>query len=137
MTVSPNQALLQALSPIASALPLTATEPLTARGVLNQSDLGTTAAKMLSASTDPKGRSRRCKILVVTPDVKVSWAVVVRGAASPANKADGDGSADEGSLIISGASGGAVEYIDVADHLDLYLVASAASTVINLTVEET
>lgn len=137
MTVSPSQSLHQALAPIANALTLTATEPLAGRGVLNQNDLGTTAVKMLSGSSTPRGRSRRCKILVVTPDVKVSWAVVVRGAASPANKADGDGSADEGSLIVSGASGGAVEYIDIADHLDLYLVASAASTIINITVEET
>lgn len=121
---------LKALAPIANSLTPTATEPLTGRGILNQSDLGTTAVKMLSARTDNNTRIRRCKLVCVTADVKIAWGT------TSAIKADGDGSADEGSIIVSGPSGGAVEWFDLDGSLDLYVVASAASTVINLTVEE-
>lgn len=120
---------LKALAPIANALASTGSA-LTGRGIFNKADLGTTAFKVLAARTDGNTRIRRCKLVCVTASVKIAW-----GFASTI-KADGDGSADEGSIIVSGTSGGAVEYFDLHPLLDLYVVASAASTIINLTVEE-
>lgn len=124
----------RAFAPISVELTPTATA-LTTSGIFNKADLGTTAFKVLSGQAIPRGKVRRCKIVCVTASVKVAWGVVAVGGTC-AIKADGDGSADEGSIFVSSATGGAVEYIDVKDNLDLYLVASAGSTIVNVTVEE-
>lgn len=110
----------------------TDTAPLTASGILNLATLGTTATLVVSGTVP--NRLRRVKLTCVTSGRNISWATVANGAASPANKADGDGSVDEGAIIMGG--GGASEWITIPGWMDLYLVASAASTAVQVIVVE-
>jgi len=120
------------LGPITGALPITSTAPLTGQGILNRPDLGATASKVLSAGSD--GKVRRVSLMCVTVARNIAWTTVAKGAAAPTITAVGDGSANEGKLIMGG--GGASADFNVADNLDLYIVASAASTAYQLTVVE-
>ena len=83
-----------------------------------------------------KGKKYKLKIVCVTASRKLAYTTVAMGASAPTVAADGDGSADEGSLIIDGGSGGATEWITIVDTVDLYLVASAASTAYQITAFE-
>lgn len=114
----------------------TNTAPLTGNGILNLANLGTTPVKVVGqpAAGANIGKARRCKIVCVTPGANIAYTTVSAGAAAPTSTAAGAGAATEGSLIIGG--GGATEWITILDTQDLYLVASAASTVINVTVVE-
>lgn len=109
----------------------TGTAPLSASGILNGAALGTTATKVVAGGANA-GKTRRCKIVCVTDAVRLAYAIVPAGATAPTIKADGDGSADEGSLIMGGA--GATEWVSIPDTHDLYLVASAAATSYQVTV---
>lgn len=129
---SPSRLLAAALGPIFRALTPTATEPLTGQGILNQSDLGTTPVLVLAGKAE--GKALRCKLVVITDAVNVAYATVERDAAAPTITAAADGSATDGSLITGGD--GAVEFFTISDACDLYIVASAAATVVQLTVFE-
>jgi hypothetical protein len=118
--------------PITGALPSTNTAPLTAQGILNGAALSTTPVKVLSAGN--QNLIRRVSIMCVTAGRNIAWTTVARNAAAPAITAVGDGSANEGKLIIGG--GGAFYEFNVADNLDLYIVASAASTAYQFSVVE-
>lgn len=118
--------------PITGALPTTATAPLTGQGILNQADLSTAARKVLSAGND--GKVRRVSLMGVTAGRNIAWTTVAKNAAAPTITALGDGSANEGKLIMGG--GGASADLNLADNLDLYIVASAAATAFQLTVVE-
>lgn len=133
--ISPNGAILSGLGPITKATPPTGTAPLTGSGILNGAALGTTATLVYAGPG--KGRAVRVKIACVTASRALGWAVVGANGSAPTIKADQDGSADEGSLVIADAGGGQYVEFGLADTLDLYLVASDADTAYQLTVTET
>lgn len=126
-----ERSILSGLGPLTGALPPTGTAPLTSQGILNLSTLGTTPVKVIGGNSANK--TRRVKIVVVSA-ANVSWATVERGATAPTITALGAGAATEGCLIMNGS--GAIEWVSIPDNLDLYLVASAASTVVNVTCVE-
>lgn len=107
---------------------------LSGTGVYNSAALGTTATKVLSGTTAKGDKSRRCKMTCVTASRNMAWGIVPAGASAPTFKADADGSSDEGSLIMGGS--GATEWVTIPATHDLYLVASAASTAVQVTVFE-
>jgi hypothetical protein len=117
------------LGPLSGTLTTTATAPLTNTGVLNKADLGTTCLRVIQGIGDGR-RQYRVKLVGITASRNIAYATVASGATC-AIKADADGSADEGSLIMGGS--GASEWLAIADNLDLYVVASAASTQFQLT----
>lgn len=133
MSTSSVERILQtSAGPIMGALPMGNTAPLTGQGILNRADLGTTVSKVLSAGN--AGLIRRVSLMGVTVGRNIAWTTVAKNAAAPTMTAVGDGSANEGKLIMGG--GGASADFNVADNLDLYIVASAAATVYQLTVVE-
>jgi hypothetical protein len=127
-----GQSIVTGLGPLTGALTPTGTAPLTGQGILNSAALGTTPIKVLSAGNAAK--VRRISIMGVTAGRNIAWLPVARGAVAPSFTAVGDGSATDGKLIIGGS--GASADFSLADNVDLYLVASAASTVYQLTVVE-
>ena len=135
MRSQPGQAIVTGLGPLSPVLPApTNTAPLTATGILNLANLGTTPVKVLSGATVTTGGGftvRRCKLVGVSA-ANVAWTTVATGATAPTITALAAGAATEGSLIFGGS--GATEWLTVPDDVDLYLVAGGAATVINLTV---
>ena len=126
-----KRAIVTSLGPITGALPSTGTAPLTAQGILNLATLGTTPVLVYQAPSNAAGRVARVEITVIS-NANVAWTTVVGGAAAPTVTALGAGAATEGNLIFGG--GGASKDFNIADGLDLYVVASAANTVVNITV---
>lgn len=114
----------------------TGTGPLggaaSATGVLNLT-ISTTPVRVLKADDYGKGNARKVR-LCVTPATSnnVAYLPVAKDATAPTITALGAGAATEGILLPNG--GGIIETFDVADNLDLYLVASAAGTVIQFAV---
>lgn len=95
--------------------------------VVNAANLGTTITKVL-AGADPNAsapRMRRARIIVVSATGNLAFQLVTRNGTAPTGQADGDGSSDEQCLILQ-----AMKFLDIIydSTLDLYLVASAAST---------
>lgn len=131
-TNSIERVLQTSAGPIGSALPIGNTPPLTTTGILNASNLSTTPVKVLSAGN--QGLIRRVSIMCVTAARNIAWTTVTKNATPPTMTAVGDGSANEGKLIMGG--GGAYYEFNVLDHLDLYIVASAASTAYQFSVVE-
>jgi subtilase family serine protease len=131
-TGSVERSIQTALGPITGALPTTNTPPLTGQGILNAANLSTTPVKVLSAGNN--NLIRRVSIMCVTAGRNIAWTTVAKNATAPTITAVGDGSANEGKLIMGG--GGASADFNVADNLDLYIVASAASTAYQFTVVE-
>jgi hypothetical protein len=127
-----EQALKSGLGPLTGALPTTATAPLTGSGVLN-STTGTTALKVLSGASDPKGKIRRCTLTCLTAGRNLSYATAIVNATSPTLTAVGDGTGTNDGLLIIGG-GGAFRDFSIADNLDLYISASAAATAYQLAV---
>lgn len=110
------------------------TIPMTGPGIAN-STVGTTPAKVLSAATSPRGRVRKVKIVCVTGGGTLAWSTVFNSLTGPTTMtATGGGTATDGSFI--NAAMGGVEYIAIPDNMDLYLVAAAAATAYQLTVDE-
>jgi hypothetical protein len=108
--------------------------PLTANPtIVNDSALGTTPVKILSGSSTIHGRVRRCRLLIVTAARNVAWTTVDRGATAPSITALGAGAATEGVLILPEER---VFNFNVLDNKDVYVVASAASTVVQLAYTE-
>jgi hypothetical protein len=131
--ISAERIIQAAFGPIRGALPISAAE-LTGQGILSKADLGTTAFRAFAGpGGGGTGKAYRCKLVVVSA-ANVAWATVNRGASAPVIKADADGSADEGSLVYGG--GGIVEHFTIDGSCDLYIVASAANTIVNLTIVE-
>lgn len=128
---STSRATLIGSGPMPASQPApTGTAPLTATGILNLS-LGTTVTKVLSAA--PGGvreKVRRIKLTLVTTANALAWQKVSGGAAAPVFTADLVATSTVGSLVLS------QEWITIPSNLDLYLVASAASTVCQVHVEE-
>jgi hypothetical protein len=118
------------LGPLTGALPTTGTAPLTGQGILNLATLGTTPVKVLGMTTSAANRIRRMKVVVITLGVNVAMATVAGGAAAPTITALGAGAATEGSFIVT------EEWMSFIDTVDVYLVAGAANTVVNITVVE-
>jgi len=110
----------------------TGTAPLTGTGILNLAALSTTAIKVLSAGGG-RGLVRKCRLTCMSA-ANVAYTAVARGDTAPTITALGLGAATEGILLPIG--GGIIETFDVADNLDLYVVASAAATVIQFAVVE-
>lgn len=140
MMNQPPSAITTGLGPLTGPFPAgTQTAPLRGTGILNLPTLGTTPVLVVgpnnTANQGPsRGLVRRCKIVVVTAGANVAWTIVVTGGTAPTITALGAGAATEGSLIIGG--GGAEEWLSIPDNMDLYVVASAASTIVNITVVE-
>ena len=111
-----------------------ATTALTGTGIWNSAALGTTATKVASGDASKGGKQRRCKIVCVTASRNVAWGIAPLNASTVSFKADGDGSSDEGSLIVGG--GGATEWVTIPATHDFYLVASAAATAVQVTMVE-
>jgi hypothetical protein len=133
---SPDSAILLGLGPFARPLGMPGnTAPLTGTGILNDDDLGTTAVLVYDGPCN--GRAVRVKIMCLTASARLGYSTVNAGATAPAIKADGDGSADEGSLIVDGGAANASEWITIPANQDLYIVASAASTKYQVTAVET
>lgn len=131
--IGPQSILHAGLGPLRAPLGTpTGTPPLTTTGILNSAALGTTPVLVLDGAC--AGKINRVKIVLVTASRKLAYTTVAAGASAPTIAADGDGSADEGSLIIDAGTGGATEWITIPDNVDLYLVASAASTAYQITV---
>jgi len=128
----PNRAIDTALGPLTGTVTPGGSTALTGSGIYNNAALSTTATKVING-TGRDTRVRRCKLTCVTSGRLCSWAMVANGAASPANKADGDGGSDEGSLI-TGAP--ASEWMPVPGNMDVYMAASASSTVVQVTCVE-
>lgn len=122
------------LGGLAGELTTTTTAPLTGSGVLNLAALGATSVKVVSGSTLKANSIFKVKIACVTASRNLAYTVVAAGAATPAIKADGDGSADEGSLVLS--SGGGVEFVSISGNKDLWLVSASSPTVCQVTVFE-
>lgn len=138
MNPNANKATVAALGPLLGVLTSTQTAPLgvsntSAQGILNLPTLGTAAVKIIAGGQNI-GKTRKIKIVVVTPGAHVAWKHVNAGDAAPTVTAAGAGAINEGSLLMNG--GGATEELSILDNMDLYLVASAASTVVNITCEE-
>jgi len=110
----------------------TGTAPLTGTGILNLASLSTTPVKVLSAG-DKRGATRKCRLLCMS-GANIAYTAVARNDTAPTITALGAGAATEGILLPGG--GGIIETFDVADALDLYVVASAAATIIQLAVVE-
>lgn len=126
------------LGPAFGDLPSTQTAPLgaagiSAQGILNLPTLGTTAVLIVQGGQN-LGKLRRVKIVTVTAARDVAWKHVKTGSTAPTVTAASAGGANEGSLLMGG--GGATEEFTLTDNVDLYLVASAAATVVNITVQE-
>lgn len=107
---------------------------LSGTGILNLSALGTTATKVITGDTTKGDKIRRCKISCITASRNIAWATAPVGGATTSFKADADGSADEGTLIMGGS--GAFEIVSIPANHDLYLVAGASSTVAQVTCFE-
>lgn len=107
---------------------------LSGTGILNSASLGTTATKVVAGDASKGNKQRRCKIVCVTASRNIAWGIAPVNASTVSFKADVDGSADEGSLIMGG--GGATEWVTIPATHDLYLVAGAASTVVQVTLVE-
>jgi hypothetical protein len=134
--MSPNAAILAGLGPFARPLGTPGnTAPLTASGILNDNDLSTNAVLVYDGPCN--GRAVRLKIMVLTASARIAYSTVAAGAPAPSIKADGDGSADEGSLIVDGGGANATEWVTILDNQDFYIVASAASTKYQVTAVET
>ena len=112
----------------------TGTAPLTGTGILNGAALGTTPVLAFNGAC--RGSAVRCKLTLITASRQLGWTTVAAGASAPTIAADADGSADEGSLLISDTVGGQSVEIVIPDNQDLYVVASDASTAYQLTVLE-
>lgn len=132
LTPETDRALRTGLGAVSGSLSVTTvTPPLSDSGVLNLAGLGTSAVKVLSGASGSLA-AFRCKIACVTASRNLAYSVLAAGAATPSIKADGDGSADEGSLILPAAGG--VEFLTVAGDRDLWLVSASSPTVCQVTV---
>lgn len=107
---------------------------LAAAGIQNKSDLGTDAVQVFNGAC--AGKAYRLTLRIVTASRAIGWATVAAGAAAPTLKADSDGSADEGALITSDATGGQSETIVITDDQDVYIVASDAATAVQVVAVE-
>lgn len=134
MQVQPGKAIVTGLGPrLNKPLPApTATRPLVTTGILNDT-ISTTPVKVLGGAAEPANRVRKLRLCVVS-GANVAYTTVFKGDTAPTITALGAGAATEGILLLNG--GGIIETFDVDDTLDLYLVASAAATVIQLLVVE-
>jgi hypothetical protein len=104
-----------------------ATVPLTGSGIQNTT-IGVAAVKVLSASTNPSGRMRHCRLRAKGGDV--AYTTVIRDTSAPGITATGaltDG-------IFVGA--GETDVFSVPDNADLYLVGAAVGTAYQLSVSE-
>lgn len=135
--VSQQRAVQTSLGPLNVAFPLpTSTAPITSSGVLNVT-LGTGRTLVIgpnaTAGQGPaRGLVRRCKILVLTNGQNAAWLPVAQGtAAAPAFTATG--AATDGSLITGGSP---AEEVSFSDSLDVWMTASAAATLVQITVVE-
>ena len=115
------------MGPIPSPLPVIAAAPLTGSGILTLTALGTTPVKVLSASLTP-ARHRRCKIVNLSATNSVSWLAVEKDAAAPSFTASG--AITDGSIVLPSS----MEGVAFVGTVDLYLVASAAATVAQISV---
>lgn len=107
---------------------------LTGSGTGNKSDLGTTAVQVFDGAVE--GKAYKVTVKCITASRKIAWATTQAAAVSPAIKADADGSVDEGNIIIADTIGGQKEEFFITDDQDVWLVASAAATAVQVTVVE-
>lgn len=128
---SPARAILAGVGPMRASLPApTGTAPLTASGILNLS-LSTSVTKVLSGSPGGLGgKARKVKITLITNTNALAYSHVNAGATAPVFTADYAGTSTVGSLVLS------QETLLIDGSQDLYLVASAASTICQIHVEE-
>ena len=110
------------------------TTPLTGAGVLNIPSLGTTCFLAVVGDSSKGNKTRRCKITCVTASRNIAWGTAAAGTATPAFTAYGAGAYTEGSLIMGGS--GVSEWVSIPGNQDLWLSASATSTVAQLTCFE-
>ncbi len=127
---SPNRAIVSGLGPLPASLPApTGTAPLTTSGILNLS-LSTVVTKVLSGVATGPINPRKVKITLITTSQVLAWHKVTVGAAAPVFTASAAGGASVGSLVP------AQEFFIIPSNLDLYAVASAATTICQFHVEE-
>ena len=126
-----GRSIISSLGPITRATGTPSASALAASGVVNQT-IGTTPVKLLSGGST-KGIVRKCRLCAPAAG-NIAFAAVVKNDTAPTITAVGDGTATDGPILVGG--GGIVAEFDLSDHLDLYVVASAAATPVQLWVEE-
>lgn len=94
-----------------------------APSIFANTNLSTTATKVTLPSDPLTHRVYRIKIVNGSASATMAYTMVAKNAAAPTITADF--AASTCGVIIPAAS---VDYINLATHLDLYIVASAAST---------
>jgi hypothetical protein len=107
------------------------TKPATAAGIFNNT-VGTSAEKILSASTTNVGRGRRIKLHNPDPAKSLAFTTVLRGAAAPTLTAGVAATATDGCPVPPGAT----EWFILSEDSDLYLAGSAAGSPYSLTIFE-
>ncbi len=129
--ITPALAVMQNQGPVHGNLSTpVATKPATTSGIFNHT-VGTSAEKVLSASTTFTGKVRRVKIYNPTSGVTLGWTTRIGAAPTLTSSVAGGGAAD-GSCVPPQST----EWISVPDNCDLYLAASAGASPYQLTISE-
>lgn len=137
--IGPQRLLQTGIGPLNVPFPApSSTAPIRGSGVLNINNLSTSAVLVVGPNNTTHGGNvglvRRMKILALTAGANVAWLPVTQGsAAAPAFTATGGGTATDGSLIVGGSP---AEEITFTDNVDIWMIASAAGTAVQITVVE-
>lgn len=96
--------------------------------ITNSAALGTTPVKVLAAAASPTGKTRRCKLVLVSSTGNIGWKHLPTTATAPTAgtmTAAGAGAATDAILILQEQK---FEYLNVKDDRDLWVVGSTTLT---------